>query len=118
MEELAAAAGAGSLGVVEHLAELGAGGLAAPVGSDISSMKWVCLAASPVLKRREAIGGRALAGAERGGRPVFSVVALDVLGEIVVDDPADVGFVDAHAEGDGGADDAGCRRGGRDSWFC
>jgi hypothetical protein len=27
-------------------------------------------------------------------------------GQVVVDDPADVGLVDAHAEGDGRADDA------------
>ena len=38
------------------------------------------------------------------GAPGFLVIALDVFGQIVMDDEADVGLVDAHAEGDGGAD--------------
>ena len=33
------------------------------------------------------------------------IIALEALGDVVVDDIADVGFVDAHAESDGGNDD-------------
>ena len=35
----------------------------------------------------------------------FLVIAFDVLGQIVMDDETDIGFVDAHAEGDRRADD-------------
>ena len=36
----------------------------------------------------------------------FLVITFDVFRQVVVDDEADVRFVDAHAEGDGRADDA------------
>ena len=45
-----------------------------------------------------------------GGKPVTSgaayllAVVLDGLGQVVVNDPANVGLVDAHAKGDGGHD--------------
>ena len=40
------------------------------------------------------------------GAPGLLIIALDVLRQIVVNDEADVGLVDAHAEGDGRADHA------------
>ena len=58
--------------------------------------------ASPALKSSRHSAGQAVASGAAG----FLVVALDVFGQIVMDDEADIGFVDAHAEGDGGADDA------------
>ena len=39
------------------------------------------------------------------GTSGFLIVALDAFGDVVVDDKAHVGFVDAHAESDGGHDD-------------
>ena len=54
-------------------------------------------------EKQQAVGGQAVAPGAAG----FLVVALDVLRQVGVDDVADVGFVDAHAEGDGGADDLG-----------
>ena len=39
------------------------------------------------------------------GAPDFLVIALDALGQVVVQHEADVGFVDPHAEGDGRHDD-------------
>ncbi len=53
-------------------------------------------------EEQHAFAGQAVAAGAAG----FLVVALDVFGQIVMDDEADVGLVDAHAEGDGGADDA------------
>ena len=53
-------------------------------------------------EEQEAIAGQTIAARAAG----FLIVAFDVLRQIVVDDPADVGLVDAHAEGDRGADDA------------
>ena len=48
----------------------------------------------------------ALAGQSVPAGPArFLVVTLQGLGQVVVDDEADVGFVYAHAEGDGGDDD-------------
>ena len=54
------------------------------------------------VEEEQAFGGEAVAAGAAG----FLVVAFDVAREVVVDDEADVGLVDAHAEGDGGADDA------------
>ena len=53
-------------------------------------------------EEQHAFAGQAVAAGAAG----FLVIALDVLRQIVVDDEADVGLVDAHAEGDGRADDA------------
>ena len=39
------------------------------------------------------------------GTPRFLIVTFEALGNVVVDDEAHVGLVDAHAEGDGGHDD-------------
>ena len=50
---------------------------------------------------RQGVGGRAVAA----GAADLLVVALDRLRQVGVGDVADVGLVDAHAEGDGGADD-------------
>src|ERR1019366_2965953 len=54
-------------------------------------------------EEQQTVAGQAIAPGAAG----LLVVALDILGEVVVDDPADVGLVDAHAEGDRGANDAG-----------
>ena len=35
----------------------------------------------------------------------FLVITLNILGEVVMNDKANIRFVDAHAEGDGGTDD-------------
>ena len=50
---------------------------------------------------QDGAGGLAVAS----GAADLLVVGLDGAGERGVDDGADVGFVDAHAEGDGGDDD-------------
>ena len=52
-------------------------------------------------EERERVGGRAVAA----GAADLLVVGLDRLREVGMGDPADVGLVDAHAEGDRGHDD-------------
>ena len=52
-------------------------------------------------EQQQAVGGQTIAACTTG----FLIVALDVFGQIRMNDVADVGFVDAHAEGDGGTDD-------------
>ncbi len=89
-----------TLGVLQHLAELGAGRLlllrARHLLDEMGLLRDV-----PRAEEQQAVGGQTVASGAAG----FLIVPLDVLGQIVVNDPADVGFVDAHAEGDGGADD-------------
>ena len=53
-------------------------------------------------EEQEAVAGQSIAA----GSACFLVVALDIFREVVVNDPAHIGFVDAHAEGDGGTNDA------------
>lgn len=48
-----------------------------------------------------AIGGKAVSSRSTG----FLVVAFDILGQVLVNDVANIRFVDAHAEGNCGADD-------------
>jgi hypothetical protein len=50
---------------------------------------------------RQRVGRRAVAP----GAADLLVIALDRLRQVGMGDPADVGLVDAHAEGDGGDDD-------------
>src|SRR5690606_3108281 len=47
------------------------------------------------IEKKHAIAGQSVASGTSG----FLVVAFDVFGKIVVDDPTDIGFVDAHSEG-------------------
>ena len=100
-EELGAAA-AGALGVMHDLAQLGAGDgllvLVGDLGEEVGLLGDVAGA-----EEQEAVPGQAVAPGAAG----FLVVALDVFRQVVMNDPADVGLVDAHAEGDGRADDAG-----------
>ena len=49
----------------------------------------------------DTIGRQSVASGSAG----FLIVAFDILGHILVDDVADIGFVDTHAEGDCGAND-------------
>jgi hypothetical protein len=100
-EEFAAAAG-GSFGVAGHEAELVAGALLLGGVSDLVE-EVVLFGDVAAAEEQEAIAGEAIAA----GAASLLVIAFDVFGEIVVDDPANVGFVNAHAEGDGGADDFG-----------
>ena len=67
-----------------------------------SSMNRNCLATSPGAEQQHAFARQAVAARAAG----FLIVALDIFWQVVVDDEADVGFVDAHAERDGGADHA------------
>ena len=53
-------------------------------------------------EEQEAVAGESIAAGTTG----FLIVALDIFRQVVVNDPAHIGFVDAHAEGDGSADDA------------
>ena len=94
------AAGAG-LGVAGHLVEfLAGGGLFVGVFDLVDEVGLFGGVAS--VEEEQAIGGQAIAAGATG----FLVVAFDVAWEVVVDDPADVGLIDAHAEGDGSADDS------------
>ena len=52
-------------------------------------------------EEQQGLGRQAVAAGAAG----LLVVALDGLGQVVVDDEAHVALVDAHAEGDGGDDD-------------
>lgn len=52
---------------------------------------------------QQGVGREAVAA----GASDFLIESLHVFGRVVMDDESDVGFVDAHAEGDGGADDLG-----------
>ena len=56
----------------------------------------------PRTEEQEAIAGQPISAGASG----FLVVAFDVFRQIVVNNPAHVGFVDAHSECDRGADDA------------
>jgi hypothetical protein len=87
---------------VDDLPELGAGDLLfLLVGDLVEEVRLLRDVAGA--EEQQAVAGQAVASGAAG----FLVVALDVFRQVVVDDPADVGLVDAHAEGDGGADDAG-----------
>ena len=69
------------------------------------------VAVDEVFEDAEVVGaGEEFAGgglAVAAGTADFLGVVFEGLGEVVVDDAADVGLVDAHAEGDGGGDDGG-----------
>ena len=95
-----AAAGV-AFGEVRHLVELVAGDVARLlVGDFVEELEVFHHVAAG--EEQQAFGGQAVAAGAAG----FLIVALDVLRQVVVDDEADVRFVDAHAEGDGGADDS------------
>ena len=84
-----------------HLAKLAERHLALPV-------RRLLLGEMPLLRRirvavKEDAFGRVAVAA---GAPALLVVPLEAAGEVVMDDKADVGFVDTHSEGDGGDDDA------------
>ena len=86
---------------MEHLTELGAGDIALMiVGHLVDEVRLFGGVAGA--EEEQAIAGESVAPGTAG----FLVVAFDVLGEIVVNHPAHVGFVDPHAEGDGRAHDA------------
>ena len=92
------AAAFGGFGVVDHLLQLLAGDLL---------LAWVRLLVDEShllygvagVEEEQAFAGQAVAPGAAG----FLIVALDGLRQVVVDDEPDVRFVDAHAEGDGGA---------------
>ena len=98
-EQADAAAGV-VLGKVRHLIELAAGHVARLLVGDFFEEFEVF---HHVAAGKEQQAVRRQSVAPRASR--FLVVALDVLRQIRVDDVADVRLVDAHAEGDGGADD-------------
>ena len=80
---------------MDDLAELGAGDLPLVlVGDLVDEMRLLRDVAGA--EQQQAIAGQAVAAGAAG----FLIVALDVFRQVVVDDPADVGLVDAHAEGD------------------
>ena len=58
-------------------------------------MKWTCLAASPALNRSRQSAGRP----SRPDASGLLIVTFDVLWQVMMDHPADVGFVYAHAKG-------------------
>ena len=94
------AAATGAFGVAHDLAELVAGDLLFMViGHFVDEVRLLCGVTGG--KEQQAIAREAVATGAAG----FLIVAFDVFGQVVVDDPADVGLVDAHAEGDGRADD-------------
>ena len=93
---------AGQLAVLHHAVEL-------PPGA--SFLFLILHLADPVLLPRpipRRVEENAVARQTVAPRPArLLVVALDALGHVVVDDEANVGLVDAHAERDGGNDDRG-----------
>ena len=54
-----------------------------------------------IAEEKQAMGGQTVPS----GASDLLVVAFDILGQVKVDDEAHVGFVDAHAKGDGGDND-------------
>jgi len=98
-EDGVAAAGGGG-GEAFDVAEEAEGALAFGVVGDLVDEVAVFLSIAAGVEE-EAVGGLAVAAGAAG----FLVVAFEVFGEVAVDDEADVWFVDAHAEGDGGDDD-------------
>ncbi len=65
-------------------------------------MKRLYLTRSPGPEEQQAFARQTIAARAAG----FLVIALDIFRQIVMHHETDVGFVDAHAEGDGGADHA------------
>ena len=98
-EDGVAAAGGGG-GEAFDVAEEAVGAFAFGVVGDLVDEVAVFLSIAAGVEE-EAVGRFAVAA----GAPGFLVVAFEVFGKVSVDDEADVGFVDAHAEGDGGDDD-------------
>ena len=91
-----------ALGVVHDLAQLGPRDLLLlRVGHLVEEMRLLRDVARA--EQQQAVARQPVAPGPAG----LLVVALDVFRQVVVDDPAHIGFVDAHAEGDGCADDAG-----------
>ena len=88
----------GTFGVMDHLLELLASDGA--FGGRFFIDETELLHDIPCAEQEDAIAGKGIAA----GAPGFLVVAFDIFWQIVMDDEADVGFVDAHAKGDGGAD--------------
>ncbi len=66
------------------------------LGNDLSPNADVCIAVE-----EQGVCGQSVAS----GAADFLVVAFDVFGHVVMDDPADVGFVNPHAKGHGSTDD-------------
>ena len=91
---------AGTLGVVDHLGQLLAGDLLF-LGVGFLGDELLLLDDVAGAEEQQAFAGQAVASGPAG----FLVVTFKVLGQVVMDDEPDVGLVDAHAEGDGGAND-------------
>ena len=92
---------AAHLGVMDHLLQLFAGDLLLlRVGLFVDEMRLLHHVAGA--EKQHAFARQSVAAGAAG----FLVVAFDVLRQVVMDDEADVRFVDAHAEGDGRADHA------------
>ena len=87
------------LGVVDHLLELGARDLLFLLAGLLVNEE-LLLHHVAGAEEQDALARQSVAAGAAG----FLVVALDILRQVVVDDEADVRLVDAHAEGDGGAD--------------
>ena len=92
-----------SSAIVGHLVELAARRFRRACGSVMSSRNFRLLHHVAARIEQHAIGRQPVAAGAAG----FLIVALDVFRQVGVDHAAHVRFVDAHAEGDGGADDAG-----------
>ena len=95
------AAGSRRLGEAHHLVELGARAGALGRGRLLLDEAGLLDRVAGV-EEQQALARQAVAP----GAPGLLVVALEVLGQIVVDDEAHVGLVDAHAEGHRRADHA------------
>ena len=90
------------LGIAGHLVELRLGDRAGLLVADFIEETQLFHHIATRIKQ-QAIRRQAIAPGAAG----FLIVAFDVFWQIRVDDPAHVRFIDAHAEGDRGADDAG-----------
>ena len=91
---------AGAFGVVDNLPKLRARDLLLLlVGDFVEEVRLLRDVARA--EQQQAIARQAVASRASG----FLIIAFDVLRQVVVNDPADVRLVDAHAERDGRADD-------------
>ncbi len=97
-EQFAAPAG-GAFGVVHDLPQLGPGHSAFMLVGDLIE-KVRLLGDVSRAEKEQAVAGQAVAAGPAG----LLIIALDVLRQVVVQDPADIRLVDPHAEGDGRAD--------------
>src|SRR5437879_8509607 len=86
---------------MDHLLQLSASNLLL-FGISFLIDELVLLDSIARIEQEHAFAGQTVAARAAG----FLIITFDVLGQIVMDDKPDIGFVDAHAESDCGTDDS------------